>query len=170
MHICTDTHTACMHACAHTHTHLDYDVNHPRDMFVSVVQGFNIKSVQSSGFKLNVWDIGGQRKIRPYWKNYFENTDVLVSVYYIIALHLLRFTCYVYGSTVCSLVDWIYSFESTCCHFNSTCCYLKIFTVWFIPCCPRSFSCMNEYLATVELLNSFCAVMAMWLKTSQKVT
>lgn len=42
-------------------------------------QGFNIKSVQSQGFKLNVWDIGGQRKIRPYWRNYFENTDVLVS-------------------------------------------------------------------------------------------
>lgn len=41
-------------------------------------QGFNIKSVQSDGFKLNVWDIGGQRKIRPYWRNYFENTDVLV--------------------------------------------------------------------------------------------
>lgn len=43
-------------------------------------QGFNIKSVQSEGFKLNVWDIGGQRKIRPYWRNYFENTDVLVSL------------------------------------------------------------------------------------------
>lgn len=43
------------------------------------LQGFNIKSVQSQGFKLNVWDIGGQRKIRPYWRNYFENTDVLVS-------------------------------------------------------------------------------------------
>lgn len=42
-------------------------------------QGFNIKSVQSQGFKLNVWDIGGQRKIRPYWRNYFENTDILVS-------------------------------------------------------------------------------------------
>ncbi len=34
--------------------------------------------MQSDGFKLNVWDIGGQRKIRPYWRNYFENTDVLV--------------------------------------------------------------------------------------------
>ncbi|RWS30511.1 ADP-ribosylation factor-like protein 3 [Leptotrombidium deliense] len=43
-------------------------------------QGFNIKSVQSSGFKLNVWDIGGQRKIRPYWRNYFENTDILIYV------------------------------------------------------------------------------------------
>ncbi|XP_016894352.1 ADP-ribosylation factor-like protein 3 isoform X2 [Cynoglossus semilaevis] len=44
---------------------------------ITPTQGFNLKSVQSSGFKLNVWDIGGQRKIRPYWKNYFENTDVL---------------------------------------------------------------------------------------------
>ena len=32
------------------------------------------------GFKLNVWDIGGQKAIRPYWKNYYENTDGLVYV------------------------------------------------------------------------------------------
>jgi len=43
------------------------------------LQGFNIKTVQSKGFRLNVWDIGGQKKIRTYWRNYFENTDVLVS-------------------------------------------------------------------------------------------
>ncbi|KAI2658336.1 ADP-ribosylation factor-like protein 3 [Labeo rohita] len=47
---------------------------------ITPTQGFNIKSVQSQGFKLNVWDIGGQRKIRPYWRNYFENTDVLIYV------------------------------------------------------------------------------------------
>ena len=29
---------------------------------------------------MNVWDIGGQKAIRPYWKNYFENTDGLVYV------------------------------------------------------------------------------------------
>ncbi|CAJ0961107.1 unnamed protein product [Ranitomeya imitator] len=50
------------------------DISH-----ITPTQGFNIKSVQSQGFKLNVWDIGGQRKIRPYWRNYFENTDVLDS-------------------------------------------------------------------------------------------
>lgn len=49
------------------------DVSH-----VTPTAGFNIKSVLSNGFKLNVWDIGGQRKIRPYWRNYFENTDILV--------------------------------------------------------------------------------------------
>lgn len=29
---------------------------------------------------MNVWDIGGQREIRPYWKNYYDNTDGLVYV------------------------------------------------------------------------------------------
>ena len=47
---------------------------------IVIFQGFNIKSVSSPGFKLNVWDIGGQRRIRPYWKNYFENTDLLVCI------------------------------------------------------------------------------------------
>lgn len=27
-----------------------------------------------------MWDIGGQRTIRPYWRNYFEQTDSLVYV------------------------------------------------------------------------------------------
>ena len=27
-----------------------------------------------------MWDIGGQKAIRPYWKNYYENTDGLVYV------------------------------------------------------------------------------------------
>ena len=34
--------------------------------------------MQHSGFKLNVWDIGGQKHIRPYWKNYYTNTDAIV--------------------------------------------------------------------------------------------
>ncbi|BHF65413.1 ADP-ribosylation factor protein 3 [Sparganum proliferum] len=45
-----------------------------------IAHGFNVKSVVSQGFKLNVWDIGGQRKIRPYWRNYYDNTDVLIYV------------------------------------------------------------------------------------------
>merc|ERR1711879_223948 len=43
-------------------------------------QGFNIKSLCHDGFKLNVWDIGGQKTIRPYWSNYFESSDALVYV------------------------------------------------------------------------------------------
>jgi len=43
-------------------------------------QGFNIKSLSQDGFKLNVWDIGGQREIRPYWRNYYDQTDALIYV------------------------------------------------------------------------------------------
>eukprot|EP01039_Chlorochromonas_danica_P010961 gene10961-12187_t len=43
-------------------------------------QGFNIKSLMHDGFKLNVWDIGGQKSIRPYWRNYYDQTDALVYV------------------------------------------------------------------------------------------
>ena len=42
-------------------------------------QGFNVKSLVQNDIKLNVWDIGGQKTIRPYWRNYFQHTDALVS-------------------------------------------------------------------------------------------
>ncbi|KAG9346726.1 hypothetical protein JZ751_007040, partial [Albula glossodonta] len=45
-----------------------------------IFNGFNIKSVASNGMKLNVWDIGGQRKIRSFWKKYLDNTDLLIYV------------------------------------------------------------------------------------------
>ncbi|XP_033098436.1 ADP-ribosylation factor-like protein 3 [Anneissia japonica] len=47
---------------------------------ITPTQGFNIKSVSTQKWKLNVWDIGGQRHIRPYWKNYFDHIDVLIYV------------------------------------------------------------------------------------------
>ncbi|KAJ3376127.1 ADP-ribosylation factor protein 3 [Allomyces arbusculus] len=47
---------------------------------VTPTTGFNVKAVQANGVKLHVWDIGGQAAIRPYWRNYFENTDVLIFV------------------------------------------------------------------------------------------
>jgi ADP-ribosylation factor-like protein 3 len=53
----------------------DEDITHTMP-----TQGFNIKSVLHEGFKLNVWDIGGQKAIRPYWRNYFDQTDALVYV------------------------------------------------------------------------------------------
>jgi ADP-ribosylation factor-like protein 3 len=43
-------------------------------------QGFNIKSVDCEGFKLNMWDIGGKKAIRAYWPNYFDEVDCLVYV------------------------------------------------------------------------------------------
>lgn len=54
----------------------DEDITH-----ITPTTGFNIKTVLHQGFKLNVWDIGGQKSIRPYWRNYYDNTDALVWIY-----------------------------------------------------------------------------------------
>lgn len=34
----------------------------------------------SCRYKLNIWDVGGQKSLRSYWRNYFESTDGLVWV------------------------------------------------------------------------------------------
>ncbi|KAI9101046.1 ADP-ribosylation factor family-domain-containing protein [Phlyctochytrium arcticum] len=47
---------------------------------ISPTLGFNIKTLTHRNFKLNIWDVGGQKSIRTYWRNYFEQTDGLVWV------------------------------------------------------------------------------------------
>ncbi|GAA5811556.1 ADP-ribosylation factor-like protein 2 [Mucor flavus] len=47
---------------------------------ISPTLGFNIKTLEHEGFKLNIWDVGGQKSIRSYWRNYFEQTDALIWV------------------------------------------------------------------------------------------
>ena len=43
--------------------------------------GFNIKSLDHhEGYTLNFWDVGGQKSIRAYWRNYFESTDGIIWV------------------------------------------------------------------------------------------
>ncbi|EFJ45157.1 small Arf-related GTPase [Volvox carteri f. nagariensis] len=47
---------------------------------ISPTLGFNIKTMTFKGYKLNIWDIGGQKTLRPYWRNYYEKTDALIWV------------------------------------------------------------------------------------------
>ncbi|KRZ14986.1 Tyrosine-protein kinase PR2 [Trichinella zimbabwensis] len=42
--------------------------------------GFNIETLERHGRKLNVWDVGGQKSLRSYWRNYFEDTEGLIWV------------------------------------------------------------------------------------------
>lgn len=37
-------------------------------------------SYSTYSYKLNVWDVGGQKSLRSYWKNYFECTDGVIWV------------------------------------------------------------------------------------------
>ena len=34
--------------------------------------GFNVESVTYKNVKFNVWDVGGQDKIRPLWRHYYS--------------------------------------------------------------------------------------------------
>ncbi|OIV93750.1 hypothetical protein TanjilG_07653 [Lupinus angustifolius] len=60
---------------------------------ISPTLGFNIKTItyqkksrhisihiEIGRYTLNIWDVGGQKTIRSYWRNYFEQTDGLVWV------------------------------------------------------------------------------------------
>lgn len=47
---------------------------------ISPTLGFNIKTLEHKGFTLNMWDVGGQKSLRSYWRNYFECTDGLIWV------------------------------------------------------------------------------------------
>ena len=49
---------------------------------VAPTLGFQIRSLRhaATGTILNLWDVGGQRTLRPFWRNYFEKTDGLAWV------------------------------------------------------------------------------------------
>ncbi|CAK9219040.1 hypothetical protein BDL97_02G189800 [Sphagnum fallax] len=42
--------------------------------------GFNVETVQHNNIKFQVWDLGGQTSIRPYWRCYFPNTQAVIYV------------------------------------------------------------------------------------------
>merc|ERR1712223_1039989 len=42
--------------------------------------GFNVETVEYKNISFTVWDVGGQDKIRPLWRHYFQNTDGLIFV------------------------------------------------------------------------------------------
>lgn len=47
---------------------------------VAPTLGFKINTFSYDPYTLNIWDVGGQKSLRSYWRNYFESTDGLVWV------------------------------------------------------------------------------------------
>eukprot|EP01147_Barroeca_monosierra_P004715 gene4715-8645_t len=42
--------------------------------------GFNVETVEYKNISFTVWDVGGQDKIRPLWRHYYQNTEGLIYV------------------------------------------------------------------------------------------
>ncbi|KAH9998256.1 ADP-ribosylation factor family-domain-containing protein [Russula vinacea] len=41
---------------------------------------FNVETVEYKNISFTVWDVGGQDKIRPLWRHYFQNTQGIIFV------------------------------------------------------------------------------------------
>merc|ERR1712159_394777 len=42
--------------------------------------GFNVETVEYKNISFNVWDVGGQDRIRKLWRHYYQNTQGLIFV------------------------------------------------------------------------------------------
>ena len=60
-------------------------VSHLNSFYIStyLIPGFNVETVEYKNISFTVWDVGGQDKIRPLWRHYFQNTQVSYWMVYI---------------------------------------------------------------------------------------
>jgi len=42
--------------------------------------GFNVETLEYKNVEFTVWDVGGQDKIRPLWRHYYQNTNAVIFV------------------------------------------------------------------------------------------
>lgn len=42
--------------------------------------GFNVETVEYKNLSFTMWDVGGQTKIRPLWRHYYQNTEAIIFV------------------------------------------------------------------------------------------
>ncbi|CRG86341.1 ADP-ribosylation factor 6 [Talaromyces islandicus] len=57
-----------------------YKLKLNQDVTTIPTVGFNVESVTYKNVKFNVWDVGGQDKIRPLWRHYYSGTQGLIFV------------------------------------------------------------------------------------------
>lgn len=62
--------------------------------------GFNVETVEYKNISFTVWDVGGQDKIRPLWRHYFQNTQVRDLVIHCNCLQINMF------EVICRKIQW----------------------------------------------------------------
>lgn len=63
-------------------TTLLYKLKYNESVVTVRTVGFNVETLETdrSSPELTVWDVGGQRKMRPHWKHYYPDTAGLMFV------------------------------------------------------------------------------------------
>lgn len=59
-------------------------------IFFFCILGFNVETVEYKNISFTVWDVGGQDKIRPLWRHYFQNTQVSPMIIIEICVYFLN--------------------------------------------------------------------------------
>ncbi|KAA8493787.1 ADP-ribosylation factor 1 [Porphyridium purpureum] len=42
--------------------------------------GFNVETLEFNNISMQVWDLGGQASIRPYWRSYYQRQEAVIFV------------------------------------------------------------------------------------------
>jgi ADP-ribosylation factor protein 6 len=74
-----------------------YKLKLNQDVTTIPTVGFNVETVIYKNVKFNVWDVGGQDKIRPLWRHYFSG---ILFVFLSLTLHGLPCILLLDGSTL----------------------------------------------------------------------
>lgn len=63
-------------------TTLLYKLKYNESVMTVPTVGFNVETLNTdrSSLALTVWDVGGQKKMRPHWRHYYEDTAGLLFV------------------------------------------------------------------------------------------
>lgn len=69
-----------LHKNHHPHNRYDGPVLNASTAILTLSSGFNVETVEYKNIQFTVWDVGGQDKIRPLWRHYFQNTQGIIFV------------------------------------------------------------------------------------------
>ncbi|XVE90475.1 hypothetical protein DITRI_Ditri20bG0080700 [Diplodiscus trichospermus] len=71
--------------------------------------GFNVEKVQYKNVVFTVWDVGGQEKLRPLWRHYFNNTDGLLGLTLSHLLLIMFFQAIINDPFMCNSVILVFA-------------------------------------------------------------
>lgn len=79
--------------------------------------GFNVEQVTYKNLKFQVWDLGGQTSIRPYWRCYYSNTDAIIYVVDSSDRERIGISKQELVSMLEVIIMWLYYYDNNQCFF-----------------------------------------------------
>lgn len=69
-----------LHFPSKIHSAISFLPNQVDQLTLLLPAGFNVETVEFKNIQFTVWDVGGQDKIRPLWRHYYQNTQGIIFV------------------------------------------------------------------------------------------